>query len=111
MICNASGSSSPLLLPTVVREPYGLGLVHNWGIAQRLAFGAFAAVLIVLSVTSNTFVVYAVRHYRPLRKNSNLWLSSLAVTDILMASAVMPFAAYFNLVGAWKLGAAGCRVR
>ena len=43
-------------------------------------------------------------------KLSNFWLSSLAVTDILMAAFVMPVATYFNTMGPWAMGGALCKV-
>ena len=47
---------------------------------------------------------------QPLMKLSNFWVSSLAVTDILMAAFVMPVATYFNVQGPWELGGAICKV-
>ena len=43
-------------------------------------------------------------------KLSNFWVSSLAVTDILMAAFVMPVATYFNTIGPWAMGGAMCKV-
>ena len=43
-------------------------------------------------------------------KLSNFWVSSLAVTDILMAAFVMPVATYFNVKGPWELGGVICKV-
>ena len=105
--------SQPMFVNWTSLEPLGLGLVRGWTTAgERFAFGASAAALILFSAVSNALVIHAVRCHRPLRRSSsNLWLASLAATDILMATAVIPFAAYFNLAGAWSLGRSACKVR
>jgi hypothetical protein len=93
-------------------EPFGLSHVDFGGAIGRSAFVITIVLLSAFCIASNAFVIYAVRCHPPLRKrNSNLWLSSLAATDIVVAILVMPGAAYLNVAGAWHLGKVGCKVR
>ena len=90
----------------------GIGLLRHHSPAARAAFAAAAALLWLFVAASNGLVVHAVRTSRQMRNNvSNMWLSSLAVTDIFVAAVVIPVIAYYNLFGAWSLGQAGCKVK
>ena len=78
---------------------------------SEVSFVALTSALMLFTLVSNSFVIYAVRNYPPLMKQlSNYWISSLACTDLLMASFVMPVAIGFNTVGPWAMGSAMCKV-
>ncbi len=103
--------SSPTF-PELELEPVAIGRLHHLSRNGCIAFSAMVAVLSIYAIISNGFVMYAVSWYLPLRcRNSNLWLSSLAATDIFVALLVTPVAAFYNSYGAWTLGSAGCKVR
>ena len=103
---NSSNISSPFNTSAI---KFGLSMVAFNSVSEVL-FVMFASALMVFTLASNPFVIYAVRNHPPLMKLSNFWVSSLAVTDILMAAFVMPVATYFNTVGPWEMGGAMCKV-
>ncbi len=41
---------------------------------------------------------------------SNVYLVSLALTDLLTGLLVMPLACYYTVVGEWMLGGIACKV-
>ena len=103
---NSSNITSPFNTSAI---KFGLSMVAFNSVSEVL-FVMFTSALMVFTLASNTFVIYAVRNHPPLMRLSNFWVSSLAVTDILMAAFVMPVATYFNTVGPWEMGGAMCKV-
>ncbi|KAI8423150.1 hypothetical protein MSG28_014219 [Choristoneura fumiferana] len=61
--------------------------------------GIFLSLLIFLSVAGNILVCIAIYTDRGLRRIGNLFLASLAIADMLVASAVMTFAGVNDLLG------------
>ncbi|XP_065564424.1 dopamine receptor 1-like isoform X2 [Artemia franciscana] len=70
--------------------------------------GLFLAFLIFLSVAGNILVCVAVATDRSLRKIGNLFIVSLAVSDLLVAGLVMVFAVPNDLTGYWIFGSQFC---
>ena len=77
---------------------------------QTAIFLSIVLPVIVFTLVSNTFVVYTVSTHPTLKNPSNLFMLSLAVTDLLAAIFVMPIACYYNIVGVWHLKLIGCQV-
>jgi len=79
-------------------------------------YETWAVVLITLTcgivavgtVVGNILVCTAVAIVRRLRTPSNLLIVSLAVSDLLVAVMVMPFATMYEVLGRWTLGKAVC---
>lgn len=61
--------------------------------------GIFLSVLIFLSVAGNILVCLAIYTERSLRRIGNLFLASLAIADLFVASLVMTFAGVNDLLG------------
>ncbi len=98
--------------PDLDYEPVGIGKLANLTAGGRIVFAAVCALFSLYAIVSNVFVIFAIYSYKPLRtKSSNLWLVSLAVTDIIVAVFAAPIVIYYNLFGAWSLGKSACRVR
>ena len=70
----------------------------------------YASITILFTILSNAFVVVAVNCHTPLKLPSNILLSSLACTDLLTATIIMPIACYYGYVGLWKFGLIGCKI-
>lgn len=64
--------------------------------------------LIFLSVAGNILVCVAIYTDRGLRRIGNLFLASLAIADLFVASLVMTFAGVNDLLGYWIFGAEFC---
>jgi len=65
-------------------------------------------IIVVGTVVGNILVCTAVAIVRKLRTPSNLLIVSLAVSDLLVAVMVMPFATMYEVMGRWALGKAVC---
>lgn len=61
--------------------------------------GTVLAVLIFLSVAGNILVCVAIYTERSLRRIGNLFLASLAIADLFVASLVMTFAGVNDILG------------
>ncbi|KAM7361360.1 dopamine 1-like receptor 1 isoform 2-T3 [Cochliomyia hominivorax] len=70
--------------------------------------GIFLSVLIFLSIAGNILVCLAIYTERSLRRIGNLFLASLAIADLFVASLVMTFAGVNDLLGYWIFGAQFC---
>ena len=64
-----------------------------------LFVGTFLALLIFLSVAGNILVCVAIYTERSLRRIGNLFLASLAIADLFVASLVMTFAGVNDILG------------
>lgn len=70
--------------------------------------GTFLSLLIFLSVAGNILVCVAIYTDRGLRRIGNLFLASLAIADLFVASLVMTFAGVNDILGYWIFGAQFC---
>ena len=111
---------------TACADPYGNGTTSanctgedagggGWPVFQS-PYTTWQAVLIVIllgiiiigTILGNILVCTAVGIVRKLRTPSNLLIVSLAVSDLLVAILVMPFAASNEVLGQWVLGQIFC---
>jgi len=98
MADNATGSGNGDEEP--VTGPYEM-----WAVVLIALACAF---IIIGTVVGNVLVCTAVAIVRRLRTPSNLLIVSLAVSDLLVAVMVMPFATMYEVIGRWVLGKAVC---
>lgn len=74
--------------------------------AHRALTGCVLALLIIWTLLGNLAVCAAVGRYRHLRaKATNIFIVSLALSDLLVAVLVMPWKAVAEVVGFWPFGA------
>ena len=66
--------------------------------------------IICVTILGNVLVCTAVAIVKKLRTPSNLLIVSLAVSDLLVASLVMPFALVYEVKGRWVFGQQICDV-
>lgn len=79
-------------------------------LSYMAGLGAFLSFLVLVAVLGNLLVVAAVFTDRRLKRNSNFFIVSLAVSDLLMALVVMTFATVQDINGPWVFGAVFCRI-
>ncbi|KAG8004174.1 D(1) dopamine receptor [Nibea albiflora] len=73
--------------------------------SARVLTGCFLSLLILTTLLGNTLVCAAVTKFRYLRsKVTNLFVISLAVSDLLVAILVMPWKAVTEIAGFWPFG-------
>lgn len=79
--------------------------------AQVAAAGSLLALLVVWTLLGNVLVCAAILSSRHLRaKVTNIFIVSLAVSDLLVALLVMPWKAVAEVAGYWPFGAFFCDV-
>ena len=84
----------------------------NFDILEKVILGSLMTVLITVAILGNLLVCIAVLTDSSLRKLSNLFFVSLAVSDLLVATMVMPFAMVNDLTvsfGDW-FGKEFCKI-
>lgn len=73
--------------------------------AHRVLTGCVLALLIIWTLLGNFTVCAAVYRYRHLRaKVTNVFIVSLALSDLLVAVLVMPWKAVAEVAGFWPFG-------
>uniref|UniRef100_UPI00358F2CCA alpha-1D adrenergic receptor-like n=1 Tax=Myxine glutinosa TaxID=7769 RepID=UPI00358F2CCA len=70
----------------------------------------FLALFISFVIAGNILVILAVACNQQLRTVSNLFIINLACSDLLLASAVLPFSATWEITGNWVFGKIFCDV-
>lgn len=93
--------SIPILLPwnNFLFKFYSLFLFVLYGFFFLYFKGSFLALLIFLSIAGNILVCIAIYTERSLRRIGNLFLASLAIADLFVASLVMTFAGVNDILG------------
>ncbi|CAL8333961.1 unnamed protein product [Lota lota] len=75
-------------------------------LTRQAAIGCVLTLLIVWTFLGNLTVCMAVFRYRHLQaKVTNIFIVSLALSDLLVAALVMPWKAVAEVVGSWPFGA------
>ncbi|KAI1303116.1 Dopamine receptor 1 [Halotydeus destructor] len=77
-------------------------------IVLTYSVGSLLIFIIFMSISGNLLVCMAIYTDRRLRKLSNVFLASLAVADLFLASLVMTFAVANDLMGYWVFGDQFC---
>ncbi|XP_061902572.1 beta-2 adrenergic receptor-like [Entelurus aequoreus] len=72
--------------------------------AELVLLGAAMSVLVVAIVSGNVLVISAILRSRRLQTVTNLFITSLAVADLIMGVAVVPFGSIYILLGSWHFG-------
>ncbi|XP_060633957.2 D(1B) dopamine receptor [Anolis sagrei] len=91
-----------LLLPSLPASPSP----PDSPVAQKVAAGGLLSLLVVWTLLGNALVCAAILGSRHLRaKVTNIFIVSLAVSDLLVALLVMPWKAAAEVAGYWPFGA------
>lgn len=72
--------------------------------ANLVLLGVGMAVLVLVIVLGNVLVITAILRFKRLQTVTNLFIASLAVADLIMGIAVVPFGASHILLGKWQFG-------
>lgn len=76
----------------------------------KYSIGSLLIFIIFMSISGNILVCVAIYTDRRLRKLGNLFLASLALADLFLASLVMTFAVANDLLGYWPFGESFCEI-
>lgn len=85
--------------------------ILSHGNMEKVLIGVILTMLTVLTICGNLLVVISVCFVKKLRQPSNYLIVSLAVADLSVALAVMPFVSITDLIGGqWIFGKFFCNV-
>ncbi|XP_053305908.1 5-hydroxytryptamine receptor 7 [Spea bombifrons] len=85
--------------------------ILNYGHFEKLVIGAILSLITLLTIAGNCLVVISVCFVKKLRQPSNYLIVSLALADLSVAIAVMPFVIVTDLIGGkWIFGHVFCNV-
>ncbi|XP_028824513.1 5-hydroxytryptamine receptor 7 [Denticeps clupeoides] len=85
--------------------------ILSYGGAEKMLIGAALTLLTFLTICGNLLVVISVCFVKKLKQPSNYLIVSLAVADLSVAVAVMPFVSITDLIGGqWIFGQVFCNV-
>ncbi|KAJ6224474.1 hypothetical protein RDWZM_003019 [Blomia tropicalis] len=79
-------------------------------VSQNVLVSVILGAIMVFTIIGNLMVIWAIFNYRPLHNVQNMFLVSLAVSDIAVAVLVMPFNVAYNLLGKWIFGLHICEM-
>lgn len=87
-----------------------LALLATVPVGKAVALGMVLVVFIVCGVLGNILVILSVACHRNLRSVTHYFIVNLAVADLLLSSAVLPFSLAAELLGRWVFGRVLCNV-
>ncbi|XP_008500237.2 5-hydroxytryptamine receptor 7 [Calypte anna] len=108
-------SSPPSALPTASPLPANDSQcgeqILSYGNVEKVVIGAVLSLITLLTIAGNCLVVISVCFVKKLRQPSNYLIVSLALADLSVALAVMPFVSVTDLIGGeWIFGRFFCNV-
>lgn len=106
-------SSSPILLEMmeVGNGTYCAEQILSYGEVEKVLIGGVLTMLTLITICGNLLVVISVCFVKKLRQPSNYLIVSLALADLSVALAVMPFVSITDLIGGrWIFGKLFCNV-
>ncbi|KAM6441705.1 5-hydroxytryptamine receptor 7 [Liasis olivaceus] len=85
--------------------------ILSYGNVEKVVIGAALTLITLLTIAGNCLVVISVCFVKKLRQPSNYLIVSLALADLSVAVAVMPFVSVTDLIGGeWIFGSVFCNV-
>ncbi|XP_069487268.1 pyroglutamylated RF-amide peptide receptor [Ambystoma mexicanum] len=76
----------------------------------KLAFVLLCALIFALALFGNTLVLYVVTRSKAMRTVTNIFICSLALSDLLIAFFCVPFTLLQNISSNWLGGAFACKM-
>ncbi|XP_039663291.1 dopamine receptor D2 like isoform X1 [Perca fluviatilis] len=103
-------SYSPISFPTSSLEPSNCTSSPSASSPPYNFYAVLLVLLIFCVVFGNVLVCVAVSRERSLQTTTNYLIVSLAVSDLLLATLVMPWGVYMEVVGEWHFSLIHCDI-
>ncbi|XP_026886337.2 5-hydroxytryptamine receptor 7 [Electrophorus electricus] len=104
-------SNSPSLLMELANRTRCTEHILSYGEMEKVLIGGVLTMLTLITICGNLLVVISVCFVKKLRQPSNYLIVSLALADLSVALAVMPFVSITDLIGGrWIFGQFFCNV-
>ncbi|XP_026050930.1 trace amine-associated receptor 4-like [Carassius auratus] len=76
----------------------------------KVALYSFFVLMILTTVLGNLLIIISISHFKQLQSPTHLIVRSLAASDCLLGSLVMPYSMVRSVEGCWYLGDFVCKV-
>nr|XP_055042949.1 trace amine-associated receptor 4-like [Misgurnus anguillicaudatus] len=76
----------------------------------KMAMYTFMLLMILTTVFGNLLIIISISHFKQLQSPTHLIVRSLAASDCLLGSLVMPYSMVRSVEGCWFLGNVVCKV-
>ncbi|EDW99719.2 uncharacterized protein Dyak_GE22935 [Drosophila yakuba] len=84
------------------------GIIHNQFV--QIFFYVLYATVFVLGVFGNVLVCYVVLRNRAMQTVTNIFITNLALSDILLCVLAVPFTPLYTFMGRWAFGRSLCHL-
>ncbi|CAM4687918.1 unnamed protein product [Leuciscus chuanchicus] len=75
----------------------------------KVAMYVFMVLMILTTVFGNLLIIISISHFKHLQSPTHLIVRSLAASDCLLGSLVMPYSMVRSVEGCWYLGDFVCK--
>ncbi|KAG9353962.1 hypothetical protein JZ751_012086 [Albula glossodonta] len=82
--------------------------IPEFSVTKAVMMALVLGIFVVFGVLGNTLVILSVACHRHLRTVTHYFIVNLAVADLLLSLAVLPFSATFEVLGRWVFGRPLC---
>lgn len=76
----------------------------------RVAFITLYAIIFILGIIGNALVIFIVVRNKAMQGITNIFISNLALSDIMMCLLAVPFTPLSAFLDDWQFGKALCRI-
>lgn len=76
----------------------------------QIIFYMIYAIIFVLGISGNVLVCYVVMRNRTMQTVTNIFITNLALSDILMCIIAVPFTPLYSFIGEWIFGTVLCHL-
>ncbi|XP_074641451.1 alpha-1A adrenergic receptor-like, partial [Tubulanus polymorphus] len=83
---------------------------ENFHLPTAVVSGMFLSIIISMTIGGNVLVLLAVFVNSHLRSTTNIFIVNLAVADLLLGTAVLPFSASKEVINYWAFGQTFCDI-
>jgi len=103
------GTTSAILADVAASdEDRSGGIIHNQFV--QIFFYVLYATVFVLGVFGNVLVCYVVLRNRAMQTVTNIFITNLALSDILLCVLAVPFTPLYTFMGRWAFGRSLCHL-
>ncbi|KAK2142435.1 hypothetical protein LSH36_954g00011 [Paralvinella palmiformis] len=104
------GSGSSRVYGNLSTNVSGWNATHGRNLPKMVVVGIILGLVILLTICGNLLVCVTIATNKKLQNCTNYFVLSLAITDLLLGSVVLPFSAVNTISETWPLGAIFCNV-